>query len=298
VFEPGEKRSYSNYGYIVLGAILEKVLEKPFDEILDKNIFQRLKLKNTSFTINKNALNQSTRYTYLYDSSHKAVGMTEHASPDGGIESSVVDVQKFYRELFYGNRLLTRSKKSTEKAFIKEDKSWQAYGGGLGVSSAVEIDLDSGYEIIVLANTDKLVAEFISGRVQAFIKTGKYEPIKPLAINYAYRFYIKNGKAGFYKDFKQAYKENNYNQFIGRTINELGMQLVSTKSWDEAFDIFSYLVLLFPKAPQAYDGLAFAHHTKGDSAKAFKIFSTALTLKPNFKSDYVSNNYGQIEIID
>ena len=70
------------------------------------------------------------------------------------------------------------------------------------------------------------------------------------------------------------------------------MELLSTKSWTEAFDMFEYLVSLFPNAPQAYDSLAFAYLSKGDSEAAKSTFSKSLTIDSSFKSDYVSDNYG------
>ncbi|TQV77548.1 serine hydrolase [Aliikangiella marina] len=292
LFEPGSDSKYSNYGYIVLGAILEKVTGSAFEQLLVSKIFKPLALNNTSFKVNALDGNQSIRYTYLYDGSLKEVGVTEHPSPDGGIESTPADVLTFYRELFYGDKLLDRSHPTIRAAFNMDGEHWGAYGGGLGVSSAVEINLVEGIEIVVLANTDHLVAELISGRVHSFIKTGSYQSARERAINYAYRIYKEQGKNRFYKNFKQHYEQDGYTQFIGRTINELGMQLMDTESWNEAFDIFNYLVATFPEAPQAYDSLAFAHLSKGETAMAKTIFEKALAINPNFNSDYVSDNYG------
>ncbi|MFQ3218430.1 MAG: CubicO group peptidase (beta-lactamase class C family) [Paraglaciecola sp.] len=293
LFEPGTGHSYSNYGYIVLGAILEKVTNQPFERLLTKNIFERIDLKNTSFKVDSSAKHQSTRYTYLYDGSLKEVGVTEHPSPDGGIESTVKDVQEFYRELFYGSILLNRSSQTVSQAFAMTGEHWGTYGGGLGVSAAVDVNLVDGIEIVVLANTDNLVAEFISTRIQSFIKTGTYQEITPLEINYAYNLYKEKGKDSFYRDFKGKYTQSGYSKFIGRTINELGMQLLTTESWKEAFDIFNYLVAIFPDAAQAYDSLAFAHLSKGEPNTAHKMFQKALDIKSDFNSDYVSNNYRQ-----
>lgn len=249
-------------------------------------------MKSTTFKPRNSFKHQSIRYTYQYDNVLRKVGITEHPSPDGGIESTVDDVQRFYRALFYSDKLLSNSSAVNRKVFAMDKSHWRAYGGGLGVSAAVEVNLDNGYEIVVLANTDKLVAELISGRILSFLKTGKYEPIKPLEINFAYKYYQDEGKQQFSEHFKKAYIDNGYTQFIGRTINELGMELLSTESWAEAFDMFDYLISLFPNAPQVYDSLAFAYLSKGDSELASKTFSKSLQIDANFNSDYVSDNYG------
>jgi len=216
---------------------------------------------------------------------------TEHAGPDGGIESTANDLQSFYRELFYGSKLLSRDKESFKEVFNNDGEHWGAYGGGLGVSAAIEVDLLSGFEIVVLANSDNLVAERISGRILSFIKDGEHRPITILPTNFAYQYYKKNGLEAFKKDFKLAYKKAEYEGFMGRPINELGMQLVKNHSWNEVFDILNALVSFFPEAPQVYDSLAFAYFSKGEQSKAKSIFAKAKSLKPNFTSDYSADNY-------
>lgn len=110
----------------------------------------------------------------------RKVGINEHPSPDGGIESTVVDVQRFYRALFYSNKLLKNSDAINRHLFAMDGSHWGAYGGGQGISAAAEVDLDTSYEIVVLANTDHLVAERISGRIHSYIKNGEYQPIRQL----------------------------------------------------------------------------------------------------------------------
>ncbi len=292
LFTPGTDRKYSNYGYVVLGVILEKVTGKPFEDLLKNNIFNRVDMPSTTFKPISSHKHQSIRYTYQYDGKLSKVGVTEHPSPDGGIESTVVDVQRFYRALFYTDKLLKNSDSLNRSLFAMDTTHWGAYGGGLGVSAAVEVDLANGYEIVVLANTDHLVAELISGRILAFLKSGKYEPIRKLEKNFAFEYYLTNGNTQFRSHFKQAYSDSGYTQFIGRTVNDLGMELLKVKSWKEAFDMFEYLVSLFPNAPQVYDSLAFAYQSIGDNEKAKSTFGKSLAIQHGFKSDYVSDNYG------
>jgi CubicO group peptidase (beta-lactamase class C family) len=291
LFEPDSDYKYTNYGYVVLGAILEKLNKKPYENLLRKNIFDKVDLANSVFLPSHEDKNQSIRYTYNYAGELSEVGITEHAGPDGGIESTASDLQLFYRELFYGNKLLSREKGVLQEVFAVDGEHWGAYGGGLGVSAAVEVDLVNGMEVVVLSNTDNLVAERISGRILSFIKEGKYAPVRTLASNFAYQYYIGHGFEKFKDEFEFAYKIAGYESFIGRTMNELGMQLIRTESWDEAFDIFNSLVSFFPDAPQVYDSLAFAYYSNGESDKARNIFAKGLALKSDFVSDYNKQNY-------
>ena len=292
IFKPGTDNQYSNYGCIVFGKILEKVTGEPFEELLKNKIFLPTEMTDTTFEPSNSHDHQSVKYTYQYDSTLREVGVVEHPSPDGGIESTIRDVHRFYKALFYTDKLLQNSNPINRKVFAMDDLHWGAYGGGLGVSAAVEIDLASNYQIVVLANSDNLVAELISGRIFSFIKNGEYAPVRQLEKNFAYEYYKTNGKKKFSKQFKLAYSDEGYGRFIGRTINELGMELLRAESFTEAFDMFYYLVSLFPDAPQVYDSLAFAYLSKGDETTAKEIFSQSLAIKADFESDYVSDNYG------
>ena len=220
-------------------------------------------------------------------------GVTEHPSPDGGIESTAQDVHRFYHQLFYGNTLLSPEKSAIAAVFNLNGEHWSAFGGGMGVSAAVELDLVNDIEIVVLANTDKLVAERISGRILSALRTSDYPEIKLPETNFAYSLYRDIGKQAFIKTFKDAYQAAGYTQFIGRALNELGMEMLDNQAWQSAFDVFDTLVALFPEAPQAYDSLAYAHFRKGQPQQAKKTFAKATALQPDFTSEYQPDNYQQ-----
>jgi CubicO group peptidase (beta-lactamase class C family) len=48
-FEPGSKFLYNNSGYFLLGAIIERVTGKPYEQVLKENIFDPLGMKNTGY---------------------------------------------------------------------------------------------------------------------------------------------------------------------------------------------------------------------------------------------------------
>lgn len=292
LFEPGTERRYSNYGYVVLGAILEKATGDSFASLLQKNIFDTLKLEDSVYPYRKGAPNQAIRYTFNYAKEQVFVGVTEHHSPDGGIESTVADVLAFYRALFYGDELLSRTNHAVAGYFPVHGEYWASFGGGKGVSSAVELDLANDYQIVVLANTDGLVAEEISGRIFSYIQTGSYEPIRLPPVVFAWEKYLELGADAFVSGFPGSYEAAGYGQFIGRTLNELGMSLVDDAKWNSAFNVLGALVGLFPKAPEAYDSLAYAYFQAGDVGRARETFSMALELQAAFDSDYSSDNYG------
>jgi CubicO group peptidase (beta-lactamase class C family) len=48
-FAPGTRSEYSNVGYMVLGAIIEKVTERTYEEYVAENILSRLEMDHTNF---------------------------------------------------------------------------------------------------------------------------------------------------------------------------------------------------------------------------------------------------------
>ncbi len=55
-FQPGTKWNYSNSGYILLGAIIEKVSGKTYETFLQENIFTPLQMVNTGYEHDKSLL--------------------------------------------------------------------------------------------------------------------------------------------------------------------------------------------------------------------------------------------------
>ena len=50
-FEPGSAFAYSNSGYFLLGAIIEKVTGKTYEKVLQENIFTPLQMNNTGYDL-------------------------------------------------------------------------------------------------------------------------------------------------------------------------------------------------------------------------------------------------------
>jgi CubicO group peptidase (beta-lactamase class C family) len=296
MFEPGSKNRYSNYGFVVLGVILQGVSGLSFDQLLQQNILDRLKLKNMAFLPVEGDKNQSLRYSLNYAGQQVFVGITEHPGPDGGMESSVADLDTFYDRLFNSNVLLSAKGIATLKQINNKTDKWRAYGGGVGISSAYELDFTSGYSVTVLSNSDKLVAELISTRIIDFVRKGSHDKVKENANVFAYNLYKSKGLAYFKEHFSAEYTQAGYSGFNGRVINEVGMALSADGHHDQAFDVFNTLIHLYPKAAQAYDSLAWGYAQSGDGKRVQKVFAQALEINPDFSSEYSVDNYASFMV--
>ncbi len=125
-FRPGERMSYSNSGYIVLGYIIEKVAGESYEAFLRKNIFEPLKMANTGYESRGAILkHRAAGYSWQGDQLINAayIDMTiPHAA--GGLYSTVEDLF-LWDQALYAERLV--SKASLERMFTPFKDNY-AYG--------------------------------------------------------------------------------------------------------------------------------------------------------------------------
>ncbi len=107
VFEPGAGYRYSNSGYYVLGAVVEKVSGQPLGQFMADNIFKPLGLTQTAMDdVEDIAPRRATGYER--DPAHP--GQFRNApfipyttpGPAGGLRSTVGDLTRWYEALFSG----------------------------------------------------------------------------------------------------------------------------------------------------------------------------------------------------
>jgi CubicO group peptidase (beta-lactamase class C family) len=116
-FAPGTKMVYSNNGYILLGAIIEKVSGTPYAEYLKKNLFNPAGMTATLFGDDYVIVkNRAASYVYSRAESrflNALNGKVETAYSAGAIQSTAEDIFKWNRALL-SYKLI--KKESLEKA--------------------------------------------------------------------------------------------------------------------------------------------------------------------------------------
>lgn len=192
--EPGKGDRYSNYGFLLLGVIIEKVTKKSYYDHLEASIFKPAAMTSTSSPFeDKPMAGRSIAYTKELGDKRLAAwtdakdALPIRATSAGGGDSTVGDLLKFANALT-ANKLL--DKKHVELLTARqtgEPAGGYAYGFGTSEEDGVRCfghgggapgmngDLqicDSGYTIAVLANLDPPAA----GRVRRFIKTRLPKP--------------------------------------------------------------------------------------------------------------------------
>jgi CubicO group peptidase (beta-lactamase class C family) len=188
-FEPGSRFQYSNYGFLLLGALIEKVSGQSYYDYVRDHIFKPAGMTATaSEPEDKEVPDRSVGYTSLGGGGLKPNDDTlpYRGTSAGGGYSTVEDLLKFATAL-QAHKLLnaehtellttgkTESRGGSKYAFGFQDSMINGarcfgHGGGApGMNGGLQICPGPGYVIAVLANVDPpsatRVADFITNRL-------------------------------------------------------------------------------------------------------------------------------------
>jgi CubicO group peptidase (beta-lactamase class C family) len=183
-FEPGSRFEYSNFGFVLLGAIIEAVSGESYYDYVREHVFGPAGMTSTdSLPESEEVPNRSIGYM------RSSLGAPWQPNTDwipwrgtaaGGGYSTVGDVARF-ADALTSNKLLSLA--STEllitgkvamapgiryafgfaDARDKNGSGWVGHGGGApGMNGDLRIYLKSGYVVVVLANLDPPAAQRIS----------------------------------------------------------------------------------------------------------------------------------------
>src|SRR5438046_10462178 len=101
-FEPGTKFVYDNSGYFLLGAIIEKVTGKPYEQVLKENIFDPLGLKNSGYDHWETILSQRPIGYTQTPRSYETAPYLDMSIPyaAGSLDSKGEDLYLWYQALY------------------------------------------------------------------------------------------------------------------------------------------------------------------------------------------------------
>jgi D-alanyl-D-alanine carboxypeptidase len=184
-FEPGSRWEYSNYGFILLGVVIEKASGESYYDYVQEHIFKPADMTQTGSEPEEAVVpRRSVGYT--------ATGATDAMRPNtdtlpyrgssaGGGYSTVGDLLRFANALedhkllnAHSLELLTTGKvdvPSGRYAYGMADESINGTrcfghrGGAAGMNGELEVCPGPGYAVTVLANMDPPAAE----RIESFI---------------------------------------------------------------------------------------------------------------------------------
>lgn|GEM_PF-6765490 len=206
---PGTEFRYSNPGFSLLAAIIEKVSGKTFDTYVAENISKKIGLTQTGYSLlpwkadniahsYENGSDQGSTFDYP----HVEGGQTWNLRGNGGMLSTLKEMYKFYSALRHGDLI----QKDHVSNIVRNGGNDMLVGGN-GVHF-FDYHIDSGSEFeIVIASTDaehkamtldQRISDMITGRKvttppalaklpETTLKTlaGKYKTVNGATLNFA-----------------------------------------------------------------------------------------------------------------
>ena len=182
-FQPGEKWSYSNSGYLLLGYLIEKITGGTYETFVRENIFAPLGMKDTGLDSNSAVM------------AHRAAGYTPspkgivnagfihmsipHAA--GAMYSTTEDLLKWEQGLF-GGRILTATSLARMTTPFKSNYAFGVgvetkdghkviqHGGGIeGFNTQLAYWPEDRLTVVVLANLNGSAPGEIAGKLAAAV---------------------------------------------------------------------------------------------------------------------------------
>lgn len=177
-FQPGDKKAYSNTGYIVLGELIELISGKAYSDFVQDNIFTPLNMTNSGYdTFERILPHRATGYSQSENGLTNA-SYIDMATPfsAGGLYSSSEDLLKWERALFEGNFL-------AESSLHKMVTDYRESAGmGLFITGNKQIKTVTKLEKAKRGSLRKIYKIDHAGGIPGFGTTMSYYPGKKITI--------------------------------------------------------------------------------------------------------------------
>jgi D-alanyl-D-alanine carboxypeptidase len=203
-FAPGERFAYSNSGYFLLGAIIEKVSGKRYADFLAQQIFEPLGMRHTAYEgveRHKNVQAQGYSGSDGKFVPHAPLSMTQPFAA-GSLVSTVDDLARWNAAIADGKLLRKESWQQAFTPYVLTNGATTGYGYGWGIgtlngstaighgggingfsSFALHLPNENVY-VAVLANSESGVPEIVANMAAAIVigrpfPDFKERPVKP-----------------------------------------------------------------------------------------------------------------------
>ncbi len=128
-FPPGSKEDYSNYGFILLGAVIERVTGQDYQDYVAQHVFVPAAMTHAGYPDLEHIADIPVGYTTFFEAEPNTIPNTEalpwRGSAAGGGVASANDLLRFFEALKAGNLL---SPSTLALATVPGDTSWYGLG--------------------------------------------------------------------------------------------------------------------------------------------------------------------------
>lgn len=182
-FGPGERMSYSNSGYLALGAIIEKVSGQTYDAFVTENLLAPAGMSDSGYDSNTAIIKRRASGYVRAPGGYANAGYLHMSIPHaaGALYSTTRDLLKWEQVLFAGkivskaslDRMITPFKNDYALGLtstLVNGRRRIAHGGGIdGFNTQLAYYPDSQTTVIVLSNVNGVVPDALAGQLGALM---------------------------------------------------------------------------------------------------------------------------------
>jgi CubicO group peptidase (beta-lactamase class C family) len=302
-FEPGSKFSYNNSGYFLLGAIIEKVTGKTYEQVLKENILDPAGMKNTGYDHSDTLIpKRAAGYTKTADGYTNAAYLDMSIPYAAGSLYSTVEDLYLWDQVLYTDKLLTAASKElmykpfldnyaygwsvSDASFKVNDQPVQIirHGGGInGFSTMIARFPKEKNLIVVLDNTAQNTGR-LSETITKIIYNQPYQPPKQSIVALLEKTIAEQGvdaAIAQYRDLKA--KQADTYDFSAIELNMVGAGLAQKGKVKEAVAIFKLNLEVYPKDSSALEMVKRLEAAPATvDAKVFDTYVGEYELRPGF----------------
>lgn len=304
-FTPGEKFSYSNSGYFLLGVLVEKLSGKSYEQMLQDKILTPLNMKDTGYDHFGDILkNRATGYERsgrdYVNSSYLDMSIPYAA---GSMYSTVEDLYKWDQALYTTSILPKQYMTLYFKPYIPAyGNSHYAYGWGVGYTK-IGKSMDSIYAIghgggingfntnisrttsnnsliVLLNNTGGAPLNDMTTAIRGILHGKEYDMPKKSVADVVLTVIEDKGIDAGILQYKSIKDSESYS-LSEREMNAIGYQLIGSYKLEEANKVFQLITEEFPTSSNAYDSYAESLVKLGKNDLAIKNYRKSVVLNPN-----------------
>jgi CubicO group peptidase (beta-lactamase class C family) len=300
-FEPGTKYRYNNSAYFILGAIIEEVLKKPYEQALKERVFEPLGMHGSGYDLSAPLLEKRARGYERGLAGVRNADFLDMSIPyaAGSLYSTVEDLY-LWDQALYSDRILDASQK--ERMFRpaldnygygwvirkqpigpgKSERLTIGHGGGIhGFSTLLTRVPEDRHLIVLLNNTGGTNLGAMSEGITDILYGRVPQPPKRSVASLLYDTVVKRGAAAAVAEYREI-RKNRASEFeLGEgQLNRLGYELLREKRIADAIEVFTLNVEMFPARANVHDSLGEAYKEAGDKERAVKAYTKALELDP------------------
>lgn len=300
-FEPGTKFHYDNSGYFVLGAILEHVTGKKYEDLLQENILTPVGMRDTGYDhwatiIAKRASGYQETFDGIENAPYLDMALPYAA---GSLYSTVEDLYKWDQALYTDKLLPADLKRKLFTPNLEEygfgwaihviakdqpspGKTMITHGGGINGFNTNEVRLVDDHSLIVIFNnTPGADLNQFARDIRAILYGQEPSAPKGSPVHDLRETLRTRGLDAMIAQYKELGRSSSTKYiFNDGALNRIGYDLLERDRVSDAITVFKLNAEEYPKVANVYDSLAEAYAKAGNRQLAIENYKRSLELDP------------------